>query len=562
MFNKNVRKDIDFFFFQAYTQFSNLCRHKRMHANCRMQIKCVKCGQSFSTVTSLSKHKRFCDSTTSPSALPAPPHLPLSPMASNNPFGMYRPPGCHLHFPFSPQFPTYPQLFPSSTVNSFLSPLFMNQVPKIKSTEEPTSAKKFRASPERVSPKTERFTPPRESHLVSKISPPKAVEANVAPSPARPNNILSSQRESQPAIKSENEDCPKDLSKSSDKSMSSPSPSSSDENEQPLDLSGWKNPRLVSEMHVNSVSFQERPSPSITLKEEKNEVIDQEEERKKQEDTISPTPPMAYPQPIHPMHPMMVEMCRTNMSYNFQTQNTERLLPAPFPRFPFLNALPPQRLDFGLRQGMQGIGTVRFHDVMHPQPTGKTKDRYACKFCGKIFPRSANLTRHLRTHTGEQPYKCRYCERSFSISSNLQRHVRNIHNKEKPFKCHLCDRCFGQQTNLDRHLKKHESDDGNGVVAVADSPGSSNENDREDACFDEIRNFMGKVTYGTNDYYNPTRLYNSPPSNQDIDVVGKDEEDSESYSEATEEPSTNSVSYDSKKDELLNNNDQTIEVST
>ncbi|XP_045025241.1 histone-lysine N-methyltransferase PRDM16 [Daphnia magna] len=88
----------------------------------------------------------------------------------------------------------------------------------------------------------------------------------------------------------------------------------------------------------------------------------------------------------------------------------------------------------------------------------KSRDRYSCKFCGKVFPRSANLTRHLRTHTGEQPYKCKYCDRSFSISSNLQRHVRNIHNKEKPFRCPLCDRCFGQQTNLDRHLKKHESD--------------------------------------------------------------------------------------------------------
>ena len=64
----------------------------------------------------------------------------------------------------------------------------------------------------------------------------------------------------------------------------------------------------------------------------------------------------------------------------------------------------------------------------------KSRDRYSCKYCGKVFPRSANLTRHLRTHTGEQPYKCKYCDRSFSISSNLQRHVRNIHNKEKPFR--------------------------------------------------------------------------------------------------------------------------------
>lgn len=131
------------------------------------------------------------------------------------------------------------------------------------------------------------------------------------------------------------------------------------------------------------------------------------------------------------------------------------------------------------------------------------KDRYACKFCGKVFPRSANLTRHLRTHTGEQPYKCKYCERSFSISSNLQRHVRNIHNKEKPFKCPLCDRCFGQQTNLDRHLKKHDAD---GPTIMDDrnggrrSPSVLHQNFRpqrmigEDGYFEEVRSFMRKVS--------------------------------------------------------------------
>ncbi|KAM6946404.1 histone-lysine N-methyltransferase MECOM isoform 2-T2 [Aplochiton taeniatus] len=127
----------------------------------------------------------------------------------------------------------------------------------------------------------------------------------------------------------------------------------------------------------------------------------------------------------------------------------------------------------------------------------KGKERYTCRYCGKIFPRSANLTRHLRTHTGEQPYRCKYCDRSFSISSNLQRHIRNIHNKEKPFKCHLCDRCFGQQTNLDRHLKKHES--GNLSGTAMSSPRSELDSssaildDKEDSYFNEIRNFIGNT---------------------------------------------------------------------
>ncbi|XP_014475263.1 PREDICTED: adult enhancer factor 1-like [Dinoponera quadriceps] len=123
----------------------------------------------------------------------------------------------------------------------------------------------------------------------------------------------------------------------------------------------------------------------------------------------------------------------------------------------------------------------------------KPKDRYSCKFCGKVFPRSANLTRHLRTHTGEQPYKCKYCERSFSISSNLQRHVRNIHNKEKPFKCPLCERCFGQQTNLDRHLKKHDAD-GPTILDEVRSRYHGQLPKADESYFEEIRSFMGKIT--------------------------------------------------------------------
>ncbi|XP_064091019.1 histone-lysine N-methyltransferase PRDM16-like isoform X1 [Macrobrachium nipponense] len=228
--------------------------------------------------------------------------------------------------------------------------------------------------------------------------------------------------------------------------------------------------------------------------------------------------PLAYPRPLHPV--TLLDMYR-NLDHSLERSP---LLPGcgglpTTNRYPLLLPYFPPTSMGGLGMGMNratGLDMLKAHMSNSGRSFGDTgrpfgdmnrpydlmsshvprpKDRYACKFCGKVFPRSANLTRHLRTHTGEQPYKCNYCERSFSISSNLQRHVRNIHNKEKPFKCPLCDRCFGQQTNLDRHLKKHEIE-GPNPPDSPEVPDSSNMSLNTSTNFfsDEIRSFVDKVT--------------------------------------------------------------------
>ncbi|CAL1269530.1 unnamed protein product [Larinioides sclopetarius] len=236
------------------------------------------------------------------------------------------------------------------------------------------------------------------------------------------------------------------------------------------------------------------------------EPIPQIETQKRESPPLPPSPsklPMACPRPIHPMF--------LESMYRFQQEKPafslfppERLMPAFTPRYPFLGPILSGNPSFDFMRAHMDKVSKPMHEIMSPH-LNKTKERYSCKFCGKIFPRSANLTRHLRTHTGEQPYKCKYCERSFSISSNLQRHVRNIHNKEKPFKCPLCDRCFGQQTNLDRHLKKHEAD---GPTILDDSPKGNDADDKDEAYFDEIRNFMGKVTNSGHSPVNAMALMN------------------------------------------------------
>jgi len=204
---------------------------------------------------------------------------------------------------------------------------------------------------------------------------------------------------------------------------------------------------------------------------------------------------------LHPGFQRTLRLPHLGLSQGRSSSNMSDSQPAhlPYHQMPPLSVLSPHTKSSTILSSLTG-------SPYGSSCLGKIKDRYSCRFCGKVFPRSANLTRHLRTHTGEQPYKCKYCERSFSISSNLQRHVRNIHNKEKPFKCPLCERCFGQQTNLDRHLKKHELDgpnvDDSSLATAPMTSSNHNSDERDESYFSEIRSFIGQVVRMSGDVGN------------------------------------------------------------
>ncbi|XP_047205242.1 ras-responsive element-binding protein 1 isoform X4 [Girardinichthys multiradiatus] len=52
------------------------------------------------------------------------------------------------------------------------------------------------------------------------------------------------------------------------------------------------------------------------------------------------------------------------------------------------------------------------------------KRKKICTECGKRFWSLQDLTRHMRSHTGERPYKCQTCERTFTLKHSLVRHQR------------------------------------------------------------------------------------------------------------------------------------------
>nr|XP_022345175.1 PR domain zinc finger protein 16-like isoform X2 [Crassostrea virginica] len=452
---------------KAYTQFSNLCRHKRMHADCRQQIKCKDCGQAFSTVTSLSKHKRFCEGALrngiqlgySPieKQLNSVPAVGVAPLNSALLLGLYR----HNTYPSFYQqvgstYPSLPGAFFSDVPNSPLSSVPHN----ITSPEEFFKYHRARMSLEATKSSSGRTSV--ESNLSTKsMTSPKSdyeqstsdIEIDQFRSSPSESTKCTPELDAQITPKKEEENYMSDtsfnMSQQSTRKRLSPSsplpshePISEDENsDQPLDLT----------------------------KKAKTDISTPENKRKAHifGYQFSPDLPTTFPYRLN--NPFLLQSPMYSKEFSHSFPEFPQYLSFPnIGKSPYsMNQICKQTLEEETRNRMvnsgsspASLGSFTF------QPGNKARERYSCKFCGKIFPRSANLTRHLRTHTGEQPYKCKYCERSFSISSNLQRHVRNIHNKEKPFRCELCDRCFGQQTNLDRHVKKHETDGAD----VRDSP--------------------------------------------------------------------------------------------
>lgn len=533
-----------------------------MHVACRALVECGKCGQSFTSYASLTKHKRFCDTATASSVglrgqmpqglqqIPALPNVGMTNPNSPNPFQMYRP-GLSLSYN---TFAHYPALFSAAAAAcppEFLNPLLFNvqgarlamehdlamsnaNLAKqqegrlsVKSIDSSTSLEEIRKSKDlefesNRSDNTDRATPNKSLSLYSKHSPPSTEDnsSQHRPSPIMPihtpmvpfNFARDDHKRKSPfsfSLKHNNNDIqerksvspvlPKDLSKNvveDDKTSEYSDVEESnkkDQGDQPLDLSvSRKQSDKDSEAEVDDRSFRQSiksysppESPVERSKTPENDTMDVDVEGVEPKRQDSPphliSSALAFPMPVHPQHNLIDAMYRPRFPSFHSAESILNSTHSPYVPSPF-NFLSPLLGTDG--PDRQPSAYAKFRELS--TGAGKARDRYACKFCGKVFPRSANLTRHLRTHTGEQPYKCKYCERSFSISSNLQRHVRNIHNKERPFRCPLCDRCFGQQTNLDRHLKKHEAEGG-------DSP-SSADTEREDAYFDDIRSFMGKVT--------------------------------------------------------------------
>ncbi|XP_036603965.1 ras-responsive element-binding protein 1 isoform X2 [Trichosurus vulpecula] len=99
--------------------------------------------------------------------------------------------------------------------------------------------------------------------------------------------------------------------------------------------------------------------------------------------------------------------------------------------------------------------------------TKADKRKKVCTVCNKRFWSLQDLTRHMRSHTGERPYKCQTCERTFTLKHSLVRHQR-IHQKVKNTRHH------GKESDKE---DRGEDDSENESIHSGNNPLSENEGD-------------------------------------------------------------------------------------
>ncbi|KAL6111271.1 zbtb40 [Pungitius sinensis] len=96
--------------------------------------------------------------------------------------------------------------------------------------------------------------------------------------------------------------------------------------------------------------------------------------------------------------------------------------------------------------------------IYHKRTEHFEEKPFTCEDCGAKFGANSSLKNHMRLHTGEKPYRCKHCAMSFGVAAALAYHTKKKHSEGKMYVCQYCKAVFAQSIELTRHVRTHTGD--------------------------------------------------------------------------------------------------------